>query len=161
MDWQHTREDLLRNPDVQRMIAERAYLISQSRGFEGGHEMEDWLRAEHEIIDYLQREHEARITEPHAAEALALVESAIHEEPVSRPLASEMNPASADELVPVKKKATKKRETKTAAPKAKTASTKTSESKSVKATAGSKPKPILKKASKKPTGASPSSETGD
>jgi len=161
MDWQHSSEDLLRNVDVQHMIAERAYLISQSRGFERGHEMEDWLRAEHEIIDYLRREYEARNAQPHAADALALVESAIHEEPVTAPIASDSVAASEKtEIKPAKKKTVKKQETKTAAPKAKSASTKTRETKSVKTTA-SKPKPILRKASKKPTGISPSSETGD
>ena len=32
-----------------RMITEAAYLIAEQRGFEGGHEMDDWLKAEAEI----------------------------------------------------------------------------------------------------------------
>ena len=31
------------------MITEAAYLIAEQRGFEGGHEMDDWLQAEAEI----------------------------------------------------------------------------------------------------------------
>jgi hypothetical protein len=31
------------------MIAERAYLKAEKRGFEPGHEMDDWLEAEMEI----------------------------------------------------------------------------------------------------------------
>jgi Protein of unknown function (DUF2934) len=31
------------------LVREAAYLRAQSRGFEPGHELEDWLAAEHEI----------------------------------------------------------------------------------------------------------------
>jgi hypothetical protein len=31
------------------MIAEAAYYIAERRGFEVGHEIEDWLLAEHQI----------------------------------------------------------------------------------------------------------------
>ncbi|HZS48807.1 MAG TPA: DUF2934 domain-containing protein [Blastocatellia bacterium] len=90
MNWQQTREELLRNDAVQKMIAERAYHISESRGFEAGYEAEDWFRAEGEILDYLLREMESskasddgRVTENSVLGASALVESAINEEPVS------------------------------------------------------------------------------
>jgi Protein of unknown function (DUF2934) len=34
----------------RRMIAEAAYRLSERRGFEPGHELEDWLAAENEIV---------------------------------------------------------------------------------------------------------------
>jgi hypothetical protein len=41
------------NPRTQQdrfaMIAEAAYFAAQSRGFEPGHEMEDWIAAEKEV----------------------------------------------------------------------------------------------------------------
>lgn len=38
------------DPDEFReMVAERAYCKAQKRGFEPGHEMDDWLEAEREI----------------------------------------------------------------------------------------------------------------
>ncbi|MDD5462399.1 MAG: DUF2934 domain-containing protein [Methylococcales bacterium] len=40
------------NPDLEEfheMIAERAYRKAEKRGFEPGHEMDDWLEAEREI----------------------------------------------------------------------------------------------------------------
>jgi len=156
MDWQQTHENLLRNGEVQQRITERAYLISESRGFERGHEIEDWFRAEQEIMDSLRREFEAANSEVPAASALALTDSAVFEEPVAAPIA----PTESEEKAPTKKPAATKRVPKSADPKAKTASTKTRESKSVK-TMASKPKPTLKKAAKKPTASGPSSEVGD
>ncbi|HUO43623.1 MAG TPA: DUF2934 domain-containing protein [Burkholderiales bacterium] len=35
--------------DRDRQIAEAAYFIAERRGFEQGHELEDWLRAEAEV----------------------------------------------------------------------------------------------------------------
>jgi len=166
MDWQQTREELLGSDDVQQMIAERAYHISESRGFEDGHQIEDWVQAENDILDYLQREFEARNAEPPAASAMALTDSSIFEEPVAAPVASEAISAEAvgapaeevEEKSPAVKKAAPKRAPKNAAPKA--ASTKTRETKSVKTTAP-KTKPTVKKASKKSTGTSPTSGAGD
>ena len=41
------------NPLTQRdrfaMIAEAAYFVAQGRGFEPGHELEDWFAAEREV----------------------------------------------------------------------------------------------------------------
>ncbi len=37
-------------PDRDAKIAELAYYKAESRGFEPGHEMEDWLEAEQEFI---------------------------------------------------------------------------------------------------------------
>lgn len=38
------------DPDEFReMVAERAYCKAEKRGFESGHEMDDWLKAEREI----------------------------------------------------------------------------------------------------------------
>ncbi len=37
-------------PDMNTTIAELAYYKSQSRGFEPGHELEDWLQAEREFL---------------------------------------------------------------------------------------------------------------
>jgi len=36
-------------------IRQLAYLRSQRRGFEPGHETEDWLAAEHEVLDRYQQ----------------------------------------------------------------------------------------------------------
>jgi hypothetical protein len=38
-----------------RLIAEAAYYRAQRRGFEPGHEQEDWLLAEREVDDSLRR----------------------------------------------------------------------------------------------------------
>jgi hypothetical protein len=37
------------------MIAEAAYYLAQQRGFEAGHDLEDWLRAESQIDAALAR----------------------------------------------------------------------------------------------------------
>jgi len=37
--------------ELRALIAERAYFIAQRRGFEAGHDVEDWLQAEAEILD--------------------------------------------------------------------------------------------------------------
>lgn len=39
--------------DVGRMIAVAAYYIAQRRGFDPGHEVDDWLQAEAEVFDRL------------------------------------------------------------------------------------------------------------
>ena len=39
----------LRRQDRLAMIAEAAYFAAQSRGFEPGHELEDWIAAEKEV----------------------------------------------------------------------------------------------------------------
>jgi hypothetical protein len=167
MEWQYTRENLLRNADVQHMIAERAYLISQSRGFVSGHEIEDWFRAEHEIIDYLQRRYDAQAAEPPAADALALTDSAIYEEPVATPIASDTisaepvnAPTEAKKKAPAKKSTSTKAAAKSTTPKAKSASTKSKKSKVAKTTAP-RPKPTLRKASKKSPTAISSAEIGE
>jgi hypothetical protein len=35
--------------DIQDAIRARAYKLYQERGYEHGHDFEDWLRAEHEV----------------------------------------------------------------------------------------------------------------
>jgi hypothetical protein len=47
---------------VQRhtMIAEAAYFRAERRGFEPGHELEDWLGAESELERALRSEHSAQ-----------------------------------------------------------------------------------------------------
>ena len=37
-------------PDRDARIAELAYIKAESRGFEPGHELEDWLEAEQEFL---------------------------------------------------------------------------------------------------------------
>ena len=37
------------------MIAEAAYFLAEHRGFEGGHELEDWTQAEYQIDDAIAR----------------------------------------------------------------------------------------------------------
>ena len=39
--------------ELDRMIGEAAYYIAQQRGFEPGHELDDWLAAEAQIHDQL------------------------------------------------------------------------------------------------------------
>jgi hypothetical protein len=36
--------------DIRRQIAEAAYLRAKERGFEPGHELEDWVEAESEVM---------------------------------------------------------------------------------------------------------------
>lgn len=49
---QHSIVSELENPEeILAMIQERAFYKSQKRGFEPGHEMEDWLEAEKEICN--------------------------------------------------------------------------------------------------------------
>ena len=49
-DWNPTRNDTCIGPDQrQSMIAEAAYYLSEHRGFEPGHELDDWLDAESQI----------------------------------------------------------------------------------------------------------------
>ena len=40
----------LNSVDLDARIAELAYLKAESRGFEPGHELEDWLEAEREFM---------------------------------------------------------------------------------------------------------------
>jgi hypothetical protein len=42
----------LKSEDLDARIAELAYLKAESRGFEPGHELEDWLEAEQELKLY-------------------------------------------------------------------------------------------------------------
>lgn len=39
--------------ELDRMICEAAYYIAEQRGFEAGHELDDWLAAEAQIHDQL------------------------------------------------------------------------------------------------------------
>jgi hypothetical protein len=38
------------SPDLQTVIAARAYELYQKRGGQGGHELDDWLEAEREML---------------------------------------------------------------------------------------------------------------
>jgi hypothetical protein len=38
------------SPDLQTLIAARAYELYQKRGGQGGHELDDWLEAEREML---------------------------------------------------------------------------------------------------------------
>ena len=40
-------------------IRRLAYLLSERRGFEPGHETEDWLAAEHEVLERYHQQHSA------------------------------------------------------------------------------------------------------
>ena len=40
-------------------IRQLAYLLSERRGFEPGHETEDWLAAEHEVLERYHQQHSA------------------------------------------------------------------------------------------------------
>jgi hypothetical protein len=37
--------------ELRALIAERAYFIAERRGFDAGHDVEDWLQAEAEVLD--------------------------------------------------------------------------------------------------------------
>ena len=41
-------------PDIQAQIAELAYYKAERRGFEPGHEMDDWLEAERELANIIR-----------------------------------------------------------------------------------------------------------
>jgi DUF2934 family protein len=49
----HADTDEQARDEVERMIAEAAYFISAQRGFEPGHELDDWLAAEAQVLDQL------------------------------------------------------------------------------------------------------------
>ncbi len=42
-----------RSDEVDRMISEAAYYLAEHRGFEPGHEIDDWLQAEAQVNDLL------------------------------------------------------------------------------------------------------------
>ena len=44
------------NEERHAAIAEAAYFRAQRRGFEPGHELDDWLAAEAELVERLARE---------------------------------------------------------------------------------------------------------
>ncbi len=54
-----TSSSMTENPDAfaaerHRMIEEAAYYIAEKRGFDGEHELEDWLQAEQMINQTIQ-----------------------------------------------------------------------------------------------------------
>jgi len=48
-----TEVDESARAELDRMIGEAAYYIAEQRGFEPGHELDDWLAAEAQIHDQL------------------------------------------------------------------------------------------------------------
>ncbi len=46
---QNVDPELISPEQFQALVAERAYLKAEKRGFEAGHELEDWLEAEKEV----------------------------------------------------------------------------------------------------------------
>lgn len=42
--------EVIPEPEIDERIAELAYYKAESRGFEPGYEMQDWLEAEQEIL---------------------------------------------------------------------------------------------------------------
>ena len=38
---------------IRSMICDRAYFLAERRGFEPGHDVDDWLQAEAEVLDEL------------------------------------------------------------------------------------------------------------
>jgi hypothetical protein len=49
---QHSRMDVS-SEEARRQIAEAAYYRAKERGFEPGHELEDWIEAESEVMGRL------------------------------------------------------------------------------------------------------------
>ncbi len=45
----------VRSDEWNRMVAEAAYYIAERRGFEPGHEQEDWYQAEHQVREMMRR----------------------------------------------------------------------------------------------------------
>jgi hypothetical protein len=41
--------------DIRRLIAEAAYYKAKERGFQPGHELEDWVQAESEVMRRVER----------------------------------------------------------------------------------------------------------
>lgn len=48
--------------NVEDEIRRLAYLLSERRGFEPGHETEDWLNAEHEVLQRYHHPHTASVS---------------------------------------------------------------------------------------------------
>jgi hypothetical protein len=45
----------LTREELQKLISEAAYYRAKQRGFEPGHELEDWIQAEAEVMRRLER----------------------------------------------------------------------------------------------------------
>lgn len=45
----------LTRDELERLISEAAYFRAKKRGFEPGHELEDWIQAEAEVMRRLER----------------------------------------------------------------------------------------------------------
>ena len=41
--------------DIRKLIAEAAYYRAKQRGFQPGHELEDWVQAESEVMQRVER----------------------------------------------------------------------------------------------------------
>ena len=41
--------------DIRKLIAEAAYYKAKERGFQPGHELEDWVQAESEVMQRVER----------------------------------------------------------------------------------------------------------
>jgi hypothetical protein len=78
------RQRLLRDEEVQSMIAMRAYEIYVSRGAEPGREAEDWFQAENEIIGFLIAEELGKGLEPYEQKPVTRKKTAITSPKVQR-----------------------------------------------------------------------------
>jgi hypothetical protein len=54
MSFENSREQVLQQPGVYNMIAERAYYISEKAGFAPHRDMDFWLQAENEMLSEWQ-----------------------------------------------------------------------------------------------------------
>jgi len=52
-DIKSARAAELAHDEIDAMVAQAAYYIAEQRGFEPGHEIDDWLQAEAQIYDQL------------------------------------------------------------------------------------------------------------
>ncbi|MGR9087740.1 MAG: DUF2934 domain-containing protein [Gammaproteobacteria bacterium] len=46
-----TADEVMNTDEFRAMVEERAFFKAQKRGFEPGHELDDWLEAEKEILN--------------------------------------------------------------------------------------------------------------
>ncbi len=54
--WQEKK-----NPDLNTLIAERAYRIFKNKGCSHGHDLDDWLEAERQVLVELKRNRGSRL----------------------------------------------------------------------------------------------------
>jgi hypothetical protein len=94
------RQRLLRDEEVQSMIAMRAYEIYVNRGAQPGREAEDWFQAENEIIGFLIAEELGKGLEPYEQKPVTRKKAAITSPKVQRKTALDPEVGPVEEAAP-------------------------------------------------------------